>query len=349
MILQFKCERLHYILNTHYVVNVYKDKLTIGKNSHPKYEYKFTLENVLHWYIEGFKIQAFGIKHNNLIKFFKANHKDLDQLRILSRGLIYFDNLVEFYKQIDIDDSSKILDQFSQETYTLKSLNDVQLQRQVPFLRSLNHPNILRVRECFLYNNQPYVVTEYVSGTSLQNYLAKNPKSSHLQCQSIIIQLLRALKVLHENHIIHATIQAKFLLFKSDLIKIIEFSQAFQSEEIDSQDIKNCGSILFQLYTNKLYNNYDQATVQSILQANQTPNQAQDLILKMLFKQQFTVYQSLEHPYFSNTLNPQEKKRRFQNFQKAQRSTSEMDESEAVSQYVPELQTNKSKSLRQLL
>lgn len=30
MILQFKCERLHYFINSHYIVNVYKDKLTIG-------------------------------------------------------------------------------------------------------------------------------------------------------------------------------------------------------------------------------------------------------------------------------------------------------------------------------
>ncbi|CAD8177960.1 unnamed protein product [Paramecium octaurelia] len=349
MILQFKCERLHYLLNTHYVVNVYKDKLTIGKNDPPKYEYQFTLQNVLHWYVDGLKLQAFGIQHNNAIKFFRANHKDLEQLRIFCRNLICFDNLGELYKQIDVEDSSKVLDQFSHQTYTLKCLNSVQLQGQVSLLRSLNHPNILSIRECFQHNNQHYAVTEFLGGISLENYIAKNPTLSHLQCQSIITQLLKALKYLHDHHIIHATIQAKFLLYKSDLIKIIDFSNSIQSYKVDTQDIKNCGSILFQLYTSKLYNNYDFNTVANMLQANTTPNQAQDLILRMLFDQQFTVYQSLEHPYFSKNLNSQEKKQRFQNFQRVQRSTSEMDESEAVSQYIPELQTNKSKSLRQLL
>ncbi|CAD8097487.1 unnamed protein product [Paramecium sonneborni] len=191
MILQFKCERLHYLLNTHYVVNVYKDRLTIGKNSLPKYEYKFTLQNVLHWYIEGYKIQAFGIQHKNVIKFFKANHKDLDQLRVVCSSLICFDNLAEFYRQIDVDDSSKIMDQFSHETYTLKFLNYVQLQRQVPLLRSLNHPNILKVRECFMYHQRTYVILEFVSGMTLENYMVKNPNLSHLQCQSIIVVSLK--------------------------------------------------------------------------------------------------------------------------------------------------------------
>lgn len=32
MILRFKCERLHYFLNSHYDVVVYKDKITIGNS-----------------------------------------------------------------------------------------------------------------------------------------------------------------------------------------------------------------------------------------------------------------------------------------------------------------------------
>lgn len=31
MILQFNCERLHYLVNSHYIVSVYEDRLTIGK------------------------------------------------------------------------------------------------------------------------------------------------------------------------------------------------------------------------------------------------------------------------------------------------------------------------------
>ncbi|CAD8088969.1 unnamed protein product [Paramecium primaurelia] len=191
MILQFKCERLHYLLNTHYVVNVYKDKLTIGKNDPPKYEYYFTLQNVLHWYVDGLKIQAFGIQHNDVIKFFKANHKDLELLRNISRNLIYFDNLIELYKQIDIDDSSKILDQLSHQTYTLKCLNYAQLERQVSLLRGLNHPSILSIRECFEHNNQYYIVTEFLGGINLENFITKNQKLSHLQCQSIITVSLK--------------------------------------------------------------------------------------------------------------------------------------------------------------
>ncbi|CAD8097430.1 unnamed protein product [Paramecium primaurelia] len=349
MILQFKCERLHYILNTHYIVTVYNDKLTIGNNSHPKYEYKFTLENILHWYVDNLKLQAFGIEYNKIIKFFKANNKDLEQLRSLCRNLICFDNIVELYKQIDINDPSKLQDQISLQLCSMKVLSQQQLLKEVPIIRQLNHHGIISYRECFQYKNQYYIVTEFVGGITLQKFIIQNPKLSHLQCRAIILQLLKVVKYLHEHYVIHATIDICHIIYKSDFIKIIDFSEAIHSNIIDDKDIKNCGRILFHLYTAKEYNEKDQELNYKCLQNAQTPKLAQELIFIMMSDKNISISMILEHPYFSFSLDSEERKKRFQKFQRVQRSTSEMDENDAISQSIPELQTNKSKSLRQLM
>ncbi|CAD8203697.1 unnamed protein product [Paramecium octaurelia] len=349
MILQFKCERLHYILNTHYIVSVYNDKLTIGNKSHPKYEYKFTLENVLHWYVDNLKLQAFGIEYKGAIKFFKANNKDLEQLRGLCRCLLCFDNIVELYKQIDINEPSRLQDQISLQLCSMKVISQQQLLIEVPIVRQLNHHGIISYRECFEYKSQYYIVTEFVGGITLQKFIIQNPKLSHLQCRAIILQLLKAVKYLHEHYVIHATIDISHIVYKSDFIKIIDFSEAKQTSKIDDKDIKNCGRILFYLYTGKEYNDKDLELNYKTLQSAQTPKLAQELIFIMISDNNVTVPLILEHPYFSFSLDAEERKRRFQKFQRVQRSTSEMDESDAISQSIPELQTNKSKSLRQLM
>ncbi|CAD8201836.1 unnamed protein product [Paramecium octaurelia] len=349
MILQFKCERLHYLLNTNYILTLYKDRLTIGNKGHQKYEYKFILENVLHWYVDNLKLQAFGIEYKGIIKFFKANTKDLEQLRSFCRNLICFDNIVELYKQIDINDPSRIQDQISLQQFGLKIVTQQQLLTQVPLVRQLNYHGIISYRECFQYKSQYYIVKEFVGGITLQKFMIQNPKLSHLQCRAIILHLLKAVQYLHQHYVIHATIDIYHIIYKSDFIKIIDFSQAKQSNTIDDQDIRNCSRILFYLYTGKEYNDKDYEQNIQTLQNAQTPKLAQELLLSMMTDQNLTVSQILEHPYFSFSLDPQERKKRFQQFQRVQRSTSEMDDSDAISQSIPELQTNKSKSLKQLM
>ncbi|CAD8091740.1 unnamed protein product [Paramecium primaurelia] len=349
MIRQFKCERLHYILNTNYIVAIYKDKLTIGKESHPKYEYKFKLENVLHWYVDNLKLQAFGIEYKGIIKFFKANYKDLEQLRSFCRNLICFDNIVELYKQIDINNPSRIQDQISLQLCGMKIVTQQQLLTQVPLIRQLNYNGIISYRECFQYKSQYYIITEFVGEITLQKFIIQNPKLSHLQCRAIILQLFKTVQYLHDNYVIHATIDINHIIYKSDFIKIIDFSQAKYTNILDDYDIKNCSRILFYMYTGKEYNDIDNEQNQQTLQNTQTPKLAQELILSIMTDKNLTVSQILEHPYFSFSLDPQERKKRFQKFQRIQRSTSEMDDSDAISQSIPELQTNKSKSLRQLM
>ncbi|CAD8105928.1 unnamed protein product [Paramecium sonneborni] len=349
MILQFKCERLHYILNTHYIVTVYKDKMTIGNKSHQKYEYKFTLENVIHFYVDCLRIQAFGIEYKGMIKFFKANYKDLEQMRNLCRNLICFDNIVELYKQIDLSDPSRIQDQISLQLCSMKLVSQQQLLREVPIVRQLNYHGVISYRECFQYKSQYYIVTEFVGGITLHKFIIQNPKLSHLQCRAIILQLLKAVKYLHDHYVIHVTIDVYHIIYKSDFIKIIDFSQAQQTNIIDDQDIKNCSRVLYYLYTGKEYNEKDKEQNLQTMQNAQTPKLAQEIILSMMYETNLSVSQILEHPYFSFSLDPEERKRRFQKFQRIQRSTSEMDDSEAVSQSIPEMLTNKSKSLRQLM
>lgn len=56
---------------------------------------------------------------------------------------------------------------------------DSQWREEITLLKKLNHPNIVRLYGVHNYGTELYMVLEYVSGGSLNKYLAENQGEYH--------------------------------------------------------------------------------------------------------------------------------------------------------------------------
>jgi len=86
------------------------------------------------------------------------------------------------------------------EKYKLIDLQVKQnLVREIKVLHKLNHPNILKLFESIDTLNNVYLVTEYVQGVSLHEYVKSRVgnKASEEVSIKVIKQILEALAYLH--------------------------------------------------------------------------------------------------------------------------------------------------------
>ena len=86
--------------------------------------------------------------------------------------------------------------------------------RESAILKSLRHPNIVRLYETVAHNDTYCFVTEYLEGGDLFSHMKrqKQYKFSEKQTRSYFSQLLYAVQYLHSKGIIHR--YKKFIFFK---------------------------------------------------------------------------------------------------------------------------------------
>ena len=83
--------------------------------------------------------------------------------------------------------------------------------RETSILKTLRHPNVVRLYETLAHNDIYCFVTEYLEGGDLYSYMKrqKQYKFSENQSRCYFVQLLYAIQYLHSKGIIHR--QAKQL------------------------------------------------------------------------------------------------------------------------------------------
>lgn len=85
------------------------------------------------------------------------------------------------------------------------------LQREGAAIHGLVHPNIVRAIGFDPYANPPYLVMEYIPGTSLRTLIAEK-KLSIRDATSILRQVLLGLKHAHDNGVVHRDIKPENIL-----------------------------------------------------------------------------------------------------------------------------------------
>ena len=94
--------------------------------------------------------------------------------------------------------------------------------REIKLLHILNHPNVVRVFNYYLYPDQlaGYILMELVSGKDIEEYLTLNPE----QVNQIFLQTVNGFNHLEKNEILHRDIRPQNILVSDDgVAKIIDF------------------------------------------------------------------------------------------------------------------------------
>ncbi|MDQ1637170.1 MAG: eukaryotic-like serine/threonine-protein kinase [Pyrinomonadaceae bacterium] len=105
--------------------------------------------------------------------------------------------------------------------------------REIKLLHILNHPNVVRVFNYYLYPEQfaGYILMEFVEGTDIEEYLVKHPEDIN----EIFTSVIEGFTHLEKHSILHRDIRPQnILVTKTGLVKIIDFG--FGKQVFDSED-----------------------------------------------------------------------------------------------------------------
>jgi eukaryotic-like serine/threonine-protein kinase len=93
---------------------------------------------------------------------------------------------------------------------------------EIKILFSLNHRNIVRVFNYYLYSESTtgYILMEYINGSHIDEYLKLNPE----MLNNTFVQIIDGFKHLEENKILHRDIRPEnILISEQGVVKIIDF------------------------------------------------------------------------------------------------------------------------------
>ena len=106
----------------------------------------------------------------------------------------------------------------------MKSFNKFHLQndiierkaigKEMDILRSIKHPNLMKLVECYEDEQKIYICNELLFGGELMKKYFEKHKLDENQVSNYMLQLLQALEYLSQQNIMHRDIKPENLLLK---------------------------------------------------------------------------------------------------------------------------------------
>jgi len=88
------------------------------------------------------------------------------------------------------------------------------LMRELEILKTLDHPNIIKLYEVYQDSSYFHLVMEYCSGGELFERIAEKQRYNEIEGAAIMKKICSAVKYLHENGIVHRDLKPEnFLLW----------------------------------------------------------------------------------------------------------------------------------------
>lgn len=141
-----------------------------------------------------------------------------------------------------------------QETGRLVALKELDRQRlptqnflrELRFLLSLQHPNIVTFQAIEYTQTRRYLVMDYCEGGTLRNLIQPKVQLSLIQSLKLIADVLEGLEHAHNRGIVHCDIKPENILLSWDttgwIARISDFGIARLSQEVYSSDLGFTGS-----------------------------------------------------------------------------------------------------------
>ena len=147
-----------------------------------------------------------------------------------------------------------------------------EFSNEMELLRALDHPNIIKLFDCYQDRRYYYMVEEYCSGGDLFDYIQKEKFFTEKKAGTIFNQLLSAVNHLHKKKIVHRDLKPENIVLieesnKDVFIKLIDFGtsitikgknltqelgtiyyiapEVFMNNYNEKADIWSCGIILY--------------------------------------------------------------------------------------------------------
>ena len=103
--------------------------------------------------------------------------------------------------------------------------------REAEILFSLEHPNIVRVRNVRVDHATPYIEMEFVRGQSIEDRLGRGGPFTLLEALPLFGQIASALAYLHTRGVRHRDIKpANLLLTQTGMVKLVDFGLAMEAD-----------------------------------------------------------------------------------------------------------------------
>eukprot|EP00039_Didymoeca_costata_P000503 m.45877 g.45877 ORF g.45877 m.45877 type:complete len:531 (+) comp10305_c0_seq1:89-1681(+) len=144
----------------------------------------------------------------------------------------------------------KIVHKKTGTPYALKVLNLMRvsdkakremLLREIPIMKSLDHPNVIKIVEVFRKLNTVYIVMELCSGGELFDklYDQEGCRFDEAETRHLVTKMLQALRYLHANNLVHRDLKLENFIFTSKSIdadiKLIDFGFSKEYLEGDTK------------------------------------------------------------------------------------------------------------------
>ncbi|CAK89488.1 unnamed protein product (macronuclear) [Paramecium tetraurelia] len=266
---QMNCVRKHILKSKTYYLQVLEDSMILSEHKNmvnPKYIIQFNLETRVMWKVsEQDELSSFGIYYVNRIKWFDSDHNQLNLLKIHLSPKVFLE-ISPFFMilvpQSDLEHLQKFVwlkqrrvflnlqpNAFLKSISCKKSHLIAWYQFSYSLLEQIikiDHPHFVKLHEIYQGENSYYLVTDYLAGDTLYNYIKTFPDDQippH-QIREAIKIILTALKYLEINNIIHRDIKLENILLQkqNDItsLKIIDFGLAIYA--LPEQKVSICGT-----------------------------------------------------------------------------------------------------------
>ena len=111
--------------------------------------------------------------------------------------------------------------------------------------RRLNSANVLKIHPRTRKRNYLYVITEFVEGQTLAQWMIDHPKPDLDTVRGIIAQIIKGLRAFHRMEMVHQDLRPQNIMIdKNGTVKIIDFGSVNVAGVIEAEPRLDDGEIL---------------------------------------------------------------------------------------------------------
>jgi serine/threonine-protein kinase len=112
------------------------------------------------------------------------------------------------------------------------------IQREAKLLKSLKHPNIVKLLDFFVDDERAYLVLERIRGSNLKQLVEDKGALEEGQVVMFALQMCEILGYLHANNVVHRDFTPdNLILGHGDILKLIDFNVARQRENDSTKTV----------------------------------------------------------------------------------------------------------------